>query len=270
MSADTFQVVIVTHESRDDLERCLPAVEAAARSGGGCVLVADNASTDGTVDFARSRDAELVKVLALGKNRGYAGALNAAAGRLAAPVVIVLNPDIRPVDDAVFVRIAAHLRAHPEAGAVAPRLLDPDGGTQASARVVPSLAMLVARQTRLGDTGWGRRKAAEYLAEPVAGDGYAEVEWALGAALAFRRDDLERLGGWDERFFLYFEDVDFCLRLRQSGRAVHYLSGVEMVHDHRRASARRHGSALSSTARREHVKSALRFFAKHPGCLLRH
>jgi N-acetylglucosaminyl-diphospho-decaprenol L-rhamnosyltransferase len=257
-------VIVVTHQSRLDLERCLESIVAATRRAGAQVLVADNASTDGTIDLIRTSGLQDVSLLELGRNGGYAFAVNAAVRHSDAEFLVVLNPDIRADDPDALARLVEHLRAHPAASAVAPQLLDPDGTAQASARVVPTLPMLLARQTNLDATRWGRRTAARYLALPGHGSTHIRIEWALGAALAFRRADYDAVGGWDERFFLYFEDVDFCVRLAARGREIHYLPSVRLLHDHRRESDRRRGSALRSRARREHIKSAMRFFSKHP------
>ncbi|MDX6672410.1 MAG: hypothetical protein QOI91_2773 [Solirubrobacteraceae bacterium] len=266
----TVDVVVVTHDSRLDLERHLDSIAHAARVAGGRLLVVDNASRDGTVEHVLAARPAGVELVALDRNRGYAGAVNAAAACSTADYLVILNPDIEPCAPDAVVRLVAHLESHPCAGAAAPRLHDPDGGPQASARVVPSLGMLLARQTPLGRTRWGRRHAERYLRLPSPEEGgFARPEWALGAALAVRREDFDALGGWDEGFFMYFEDVDFCTRLRSRGREVHYLPDVEMTHDHRRASDRSHGSARASIARRAHIRSALRFYAKHPRFLAR-
>src|SRR3954451_5235135 len=262
-------ICIVTYDSRLDLERCFASVERAAQGIGARILAAANDSQDGSLEYALTRRSTHVEGIAMGRNSGYACAVNAGAACSQAEYLIVLNPDVQVPGPGTLARLVDHLEEHPEAGAVAPRLLDPDGGVQASARVVPTLGMLAARQTPLGKTAWGRKRAARYLALPAGEGGHANVEWAIGAALVVRRADFDTVGGWDEGFFLYFEDVDFCTRLRGSGRQVHYLPGVELVHAHHRRSDRRHGSVRESSARRSHMKSSLRFFRKHPRYALR-
>lgn len=256
-------IAVITHDSRPDLERCFADIAARAPEAGGRVIVVDNASTDGSADAARAIGGSAVELVLLARNRGYAHAVNAAARHSAAPYLMVLNPDV-VLEEGVVTRLVAHLAAHPLAGAAVPRLLDPEGGVQDSARVVPTLSMLVARQTRLGSTAWGRRRSTRYLRSPSEDADHVVVEWALGAAICIRRSDFDRVGGWDDRFFLYFEDVDFCVRLAAAGREVHYLPGVSAVHHHRRGSRREQGSLLTSRARRAHIASALRFFGRHP------
>lgn len=265
----TADIVIVTHQSIGDLQSSFPSIVRTARRLGLRVIVADNVSTDGSAEYcAGHRDAD-VEVVAMDGNRGYAAAVNAAAERSRAEFLVVLNPDVscsRPED---MLALLQHLRRHPEAAIAAPRLVWPNGRPQPSARVVPNLNMLSATQTRWGSAGPGRRAMDRYLAFPEARDGFAAVEWVVGAALVIRRRDFDRVGGWDPRFFLYFEDVDFCTRLWQMGAEVHYVPPVTLVHAYRHSSGRENGTLLRSRSRRAHVRSAARFFAKHPEYALR-
>jgi lipopolysaccharide/colanic/teichoic acid biosynthesis glycosyltransferase len=257
-------IVVVSYNSARDLSANWETLRAAAKRASAGLIVVDNGSVDGSVDFIADRADERVRATTLGENLGFGAAVNIAAGMSGADYLVVVNPDVSiPAPDAL-VRMVAHLEEHPGAAAVAPRLLNPDGSTQPSARVVPTLGMMVARQTKLGATRWGRRREQRYLRLPDRHGGHQPVEWALGAALVVRRGDFDRVGGFDERFFLYFEDVDLCVRLRQAGQEVHYLPTVSLVHDHHRQSSAENGSVAKSSVRREHVKSAIRFFAKHP------
>ena len=143
-------------------------------------------------------------------NHGYAAAVNVAASASDADYVILLNPDVEVPQPASLVQLVDHLQNNPSAAIAAPRLLNADGSVQESARCIPTVGMLAARQTPLGRTKWGRRRAERYLELPNVPEGHSVTEWALGAAMAIRRSDFNRVGGFDDRFFLYFEDVDFC------------------------------------------------------------
>lgn len=261
-------IILVTHESREDLERCFATVERAAELLQARILVVDNASTDGSLEFCLGQS-QTAQGISLEENRGYAAAVNVAAGCSSADFLVLLNPDISLESPEAIAELVEHLEQHPGAAVAAPRLLNPDGSVQSSARVVPNLAMVAARQTRLGETAWGKRCAGAYLAPPADDGPFQSVEWVLGAAMCVRRRDFDRVRGWNSRYFLYFEDVDFCVRLRRVGRQVHYLPGVEMVHDHRRLSDRSHGSARVSAVRRHHIRSGLRFFRRNPYFALR-
>lgn len=263
----TVDVLMVLHESRSVLERHLPSLLRAIDSVDGRLIAVDNASTDGVAAWLRSLGDSRVVVLEPGENLGYAGAVNLAAEASSADHLVILNPDVGASDADALRRLVTHLERQPRVGAVAPALCAPDGDVQRTARPVPSIGTLLARQTPLGRTDWGRRQCERYLQLPEGRGDAADVDWVIGAAIAMRREAFEAVGGWDDDFFLYFEDVDFCVRLRAAGWLVQYLPGVQLVHDYKRASDRSHGGVLQSRLRREHVKSALRFFAKHPGLL---
>ena len=265
--AGTVDVLIVLHESREGLAKYLPSVLAACDRMGARLIAVDNGSADGGADWLRSLGDPRIIVVDPGGNVGYAAGVNCGIAVSTADHFVVLNPDVGVPDEDALLRLVTHLERQPRVGVVAPRLVSLDGEIQRSVRVVPSVGMLAARQTPLGRTPWGRRMCERYLHLPEPGGDAADVDWAIGAAMAMRREAVEAVGGWDERFFLYFEDVDFCVRLRDAGWLVQYLPGVELLHDYQQASDRSHGGLLRSALRRAHIKSALRFFAKHPGLL---
>jgi N-acetylglucosaminyl-diphospho-decaprenol L-rhamnosyltransferase len=135
---------------------------------------------------------------------------------------------------------------------VAPALVLPDGTLQDSARWVPTPLDLVARRVTRNDHG------AVRATKPV------DVEWATAACLMIRRRAFDQIGGFDERYFLYFEDVDLCVRLRAAGFRVRYDPTVRLHHDYRAASR----AGFRTPATRHHIRSALRFFQRKPGALL--
>jgi N-acetylglucosaminyl-diphospho-decaprenol L-rhamnosyltransferase len=148
-------------------------------------------------------------------------------------------------------RLERHL-ADPTVGAVAPALVLPSGDLQDSARWVPTPADLLLRRFT------GRQPDMVRSAEPV------DVEWVVAACLVIRRSAFEEIGGFNERFFLYFEDVDLSVRLRATGYRVRYDPTVKASHEHRAASR----SSLASPATRQHFRSACRFYFGHPRYLV--
>jgi GT2 family glycosyltransferase len=241
MSQRQIDAIVVTHDSIDDLRDLVASPglrEAFAR-----VIVVDNASTDGSAAFARAAGLEVVER----DNDGFGAGVNAGVAQSSAEVVAILNPDIR-IDDPATLRALADHFDDPRIGAVAPALRLPDGSLQDSARAIPTPLELVVR--RWGDA---RRGA-------VATGDAAAVPWAVAAFLLVRRGALERVGGLDDRFFLYFEDVDLCVRLRDAGWRVIYDPQRVLRHEHQAASR----GGLRSWATRQHIRSALLFFAKHP------
>jgi hypothetical protein len=238
--------VIVTHNSADDLRDQVASratIEAFDR-----VVVVDNASIDDSCEIASDAGLEVVSLKA---NRGLAAAINVGVGRTQGPTFALLNPDVRATSTEAFQRLEEAL-AEDGVGAVAPALVLPDGSLQDSARWIPTPFDLVVRRLSHNDRGAVRATA------PV------DVEWTTAACLVVRRKAFEAAGGFDESYFLYFEDVDFCVRLRAAGFRVRYDPRVRLLH---RYGAESRGSVRSS-ATRHHMRSALRFFSRTPAALL--
>ncbi len=197
-------VVVVAHDSADDLRRALPAVRAQLRSEDELVVV-DNASADGSATVADGLGATVVKT---GANLGFAGGANVGARATSAPLLMLLNPDAVVGDDCLAALRGAAAE-HPAWGAWQ-ALVTTDGGTaiNTAGNVVHFLGLGWAG-------GWGRP-----LADAPARD--VECGFASGAALVVRRDAWEAAGGFDDRYFMYGEDLDLGLRLRLLG----WRSGV--------------------------------------------
>ena len=209
------------------------------------VIVVDNASEDGS--GALARDAGCVVVT---KERGgYGEAVNAGARHVDGDFFAVLNPDIRFLKRDTVPRLAHHFM-HGQVGLVAPALELLDGRLQDSARRTPTPLNLMFRRWIGDERGRVRR----------GGD----VEWTVGAFWLVRREAWDRIGGFDERYFLYFDDVDLCHRMRTVGWSVRFDPTIRAVHAFQGASRR----PLTAWATRHHIRSAQRFFAEHPRYLL--
>lgn len=262
-------MVMVTHESGAALRHFLPAQVEAARAADIPFAVADNASTDDTLALLERAAARYdgISVTRLQANRGYAAGVNAAAALVPDRDPLVLNPDVDLGGSAAIDRLSAELAARPRAALVAPRLLDPGGGVQESARRFPTPLSFLGALPRLSRIPPMRRARARYVSASFAAAATA-VDWVIGAAMLIRRRAFDQVGGWDERYFLYAEDVDFCLRCRRAGWSVVYLPEVAVRHEYDRASGLGHGSVLRSHSRRRHVLSLARLFAHHPGLLV--
>jgi len=237
--------VVVTFNSAEEIARLLarePLREAFDR-----VIVVDNGSSDGTPDVAQDHGAV---VLDRGHNGGFAVGANAGARATRGERFAVLNPDIGSITRDVVRRLERHLD-HPAVGVVAPALQLPSGELQDSAREVPSPLDLA------------RRRFWKQVPDEVRSDRPVIVDWVVAACLAIRRDAFEAVGGFDERYFLYFEDVDFGVRMRHRGYAVVYDPTIRVRHDHAAAS----NGPLASWATRQHIRSAYAFYSRHRGYL---
>jgi hypothetical protein len=255
---DDVSVVIVNWNAGATLRACLTALFASEGDRPHQVIVVDNASTDGSQSGLASAYPGL-EVIQNVANAGFARAVNqglrAARGHLA----LVMNPDLILLPS-TLPRLSEFMTTHPDCGVAGPRLLNPDGTVQGSARRDPSaLTALFGRSaplTRLFPNNPVSQREVPALS--VAGDTPVEVDWLSGACLLVRRTAWEEAGLMDERFFLFWEDADWCLRFRQAGWRVYYVPSASGTHFIGVSRARRRMGAV-----RDFHVSAYRYYRKH-------
>jgi GT2 family glycosyltransferase len=231
-------IVIVSYNTRELLARCLETVYAADPIALE-VIVVDNASRDASVAMLREHFPEIV-VIQNEVNRGFAAATNQGLARAGGRYVLLLNSDTE-VSQGAWGQLIAFMDQHPAAGALGPRLLNSDGSLQRTAKRFPSpLSALFGRKSVL--THWfpHNRFSRAYLleldesrAEPF------EADCLSGACLLVRREVLEQVGPLDEQFFMYWEDNDWCYRIKAAGWQIYALPTVRVVH-HEGQSSRGH------------------------------
>jgi N-acetylglucosaminyl-diphospho-decaprenol L-rhamnosyltransferase len=213
-------VVIVTHNSVHVVGDLLDSLPAAVGGIAADVVVVDCASTDGTSEFLAARqDCRLVR----SANVGYSGGINRGV-REAAPAdaILILNPDVRLHENSV--QPLLRLLRQPNVGIVAPQVRSPQGKLELSLRREPTLLRALGlTRTRLA-------VFSEYVSKPSDYAKPRAVDWALGAALLMSRDCYDRVGGWDERYFLYSEETDLCLRARDAGLLTWYEPHAVAIH----------------------------------------
>ena len=229
-------VVVIHYNTSEDLERCLVSLGHAAPAGGHAVMVVDNASSDPGLDGVRERFPQ-VRWQMNAENVGYSRAVNQGLEALGAEYTLILNPDI-VVQPGSLDALLAVADAHPRAGIVAPQLLNEDGTIQDSCRRFYTLRTMIMRRTALGKILRNDRSVDEHLMRDFDHLSQRAVDWVIGGAMLVRREAVVRVGPMDERFFLYFEDVDWCYRMNQSGWDVLYTPDARFVHRHRRESAK--------------------------------
>ncbi|EFC83560.1 glycosyltransferase [Parafrankia sp. EUN1f] len=221
-------VVIVTFNSAPVLAECLAALPAACGRVPVETLVVDNASGDATLEVARAAG-DGIRIVSTGGNVGYAAAINRGirAASSSASAVLVLNPDIRLHPGAVPAML--ELLERPGTGVVAPRLLGADGTLAFSLRREPSVGRAWGEALFGGRAGrWPA--LGEVVVAPGAYEAPSEADWATGAALLVSRQCLEAVGDWDEAYFLYSEETDFLLRVRDAGFRLRLAPAAVGVH----------------------------------------
>lgn len=221
---------IVNWNTRDHLLACLASLAESRTSDPLEVVVVDNASTDGSVE-AVQRGHPAVRLIANRDNRGYAAGNNQAIAASTGEFVALLNPDVVLPPDGLET-MAGFLLAHPEAAAVAPRLILPDGSVQRSVRGFPGPFEVFCELTRLSRVFPRSRRLARYWLPDLDYGVEQPVPQPMASCLMLRRADLERLGGFDEAFPIFFNDVDLSYRLHLSGRLTYLLPSVCVRHFH--------------------------------------
>jgi GT2 family glycosyltransferase len=253
-------IVIVSWNVREDLRECLQSLlrEKGSRleSGEIEIIVVDNASTDGTAEMVNLEFPQ-VKLLVNPQNLGYTKANNIGINHSRGKYILLLNPDTIVHQGALQALIDC-AESHPEAGIIGAKLLNPDGSVQRSARSFPDIGAGLFRNTFLGRLFPNNPFVRRYLLTDFGYDEVREVDWVSGAAMLVRRDLIERIGGLDERFWAYCEDVDLCWRAWQAGYKVLFCPNAVITHKVGRSSDQRLVPSLI-----QHHKSMWLFYLKN-------
>lgn len=227
MPTSHWAAVVVNFESGPLLLECVRSLLADDSAGVPEIVVVDNGSSDGSVAALRAEHPD-VTVVDAGGNVGYAAAANRGIAATSAPHVAIGNPDL-VVAPGTAAALLSRLDAEPDLAAVGPALFNPDGSQYPSARTHAPTTDAVGHAL-LGRWVPGNRFTRRYRQLDAAWDRPRDVDWVSGALLFLRRTALDSVGGWDERYFMYLEDVDLCWRLRRMGWRVAYEPAGRAIH----------------------------------------
>ena len=243
-------VVVVTYNAMPWLERCLESVR------GRPTVVVDHGSTDGTLDAARKfEDVRVVEQ----DNKGVGAGWNRGIAETTEPWVFLLNADAWVLADGLD-RLVEFAERQPRAALAGPKLLNPDGTLQRSARGFPTPWRLATEFFFLRKLAPRSRAVNAFYAANWDHAEAREVEWVNGAAMLARRAAIDEVGGIDEGFFMFNEESDWQYRMRQAGWEVWFFPGAEVVHVGGDATRRDWGRMFTTQ-----VRSHVRFVRKHQG-----
>jgi N-acetylglucosaminyl-diphospho-decaprenol L-rhamnosyltransferase len=230
-------------------KECIPEVDFE-------MIIVDNCSNDGTVDFI-AKEYPQVKLIRNRKVYGFAKNNNIGYKCAKGEYIGIVNPDIIILPNSID-QLVSFLDNHQNVGICCPMLLYPDHSLQYSVRKFITPISLFYRALSLGKDDVDNRKNSYLIKEIDSSLEYMNIDWAIGAAYFVRRNVFERIGGFDEKFFLYVEDVDLCLSVKKKGYDVVYLPNVKMIHAHNRKSTKSINRYTFI-----HLKSFLYYFWKH-------
>ncbi len=223
-----FIIVIVSWNTKALLRSCLASVfrELETLSERAEVFVVDNNSADGSAEMVRQEFPE-VQLIANQKNLGFGAANNQVLLHQESPFYLILNPDAEVLPGA-FSKLLSFIKDHPQAGIVAPQLLNTDLTIQRSCRSFPTIAGMTA-------TLLGLKKASNYLMLGFDHQQARQVDQPEGACLLVRGEIIKKLGAFDERFFMLFEEVDWCYRIKQAGYEIWFYPEAKVIHHYGQA-----------------------------------
>jgi N-acetylglucosaminyl-diphospho-decaprenol L-rhamnosyltransferase len=259
-------IVIVSWNVRELLQACLESIAqgpvlhgATSRGHTPCleVIVVDSGSRDGSPEVVR-QDSPWVEVIEPGGNVGFARGNNIGMAASKGRYILLLNPDTKVLGDAV-VRMIRYMDAHPEVGVVGPQLLNEDGTVQSSRRRFPTLATAFFESTWFQPIAPPRVLRRYYMLDRDDSE-ILPVDWVTGAAVMARREIVEQVGGLDEGFFMYSEELDWQRRIKAAGWQVVYFPEAQVIHYGGKSSEQ----VIAQRDIRFHT-SKIRYFRKHHG-----
>ena len=263
-------VVIVNYKMKDVLVACLKSLylDISKSDLDISVVVVDNNSEDG-LRHALMRDFPGVLCVELGENVGFGAAQNRGIEAVLARYYFILNPDtyFNPKKKTVQ-PLFNFMEKHRKVGVIGPKVLYPDGTLQYSCWRFPTFLQPFFSRTFLGEKGLGRRCSSTYFMKDFNHLHTIPVDAVMGSALFVRRDALKEVGGFDERYFMYFEDIDWCRRFWEAGWPVYYVHDIVLTHIHGRGSAKVAGffsALIKNKLTRDHIRSWLRYTWKWYG-----
>lgn len=261
MSRPLVSAIVLNYRSPRDTHQCVTALLAQSMADKLEVLIVDNHSDDESIGWLRARwnGKPGVKIVETNRNIGYGRGNNAAFRHVEGEYVLIVNPDNTLPPDALQ-KMLDVLRTEKNAGIVGPGLVYSNGSFRPSARPFPSIADLFRK--RLFGQKW---QAAYDASMATKRHDVQPVDWLVGACLLLKSDFYTQLQGFDDRYFLFFEDIDLCRRCWNAGKRVLYAPNIHVLDRRQRLSGSNMLSLLTRKTTRIHAFSALQYFWKWKG-----
>lgn len=263
-------IIIVHHQTPELLKLCLKSIRETSVGLDYEVIVVDSTISRKAQDFIReyygSPTSKLydIKYLAFKENLGYSRGVNAGIKEAAGEYFLILNPDIILTENAAS-KMLGYMKKHPDIGMLGPKMLNFNGTVQRTYFSFYKPITIIARRTFLGRFKPFKKALYDFLMADSNADKIQTPDWLMGSAIMVSRQAIEKVGGMDERFFMYFEDVDWARRFWHNDLKVVYFPEAVMYHYHQRESKSKLGlfDPIFNKKTRWHIRSAIKFFWKY-------
>lgn len=263
-------ITLVNTNEQKEIEACLTSLLEDSKDSGLNLyaVIIDNASKESPVGLVSDKFGPM-KLIIQKKNEGFGKSHNAAIKSVDAKYYFILNPDTTFTPGQNFLRrFYDFMEAHSKIGMAGPKIIYPDGSLQYSCYRFPSFWQPLFSRTKLGKSGKGKLIADDFLMKDFDHNHTMPVDWVMGSAMFARKRAIDEVGGFDDLFWMYAEDSDWCRRMWEAGWAVYYVHDIILKHVHGRASAKVPGvvnALLKNKYARVHLWSWLKYFWKWRG-----
>lgn len=254
-------IIIVNYKTKDKTLRSLEAISKSDLSGVTReIIVVDNNSGD-ELERPIKEQYPYVKFIQTGENLGMGEGNNVGIKASKGEYIMVLNPDVYVEPDSIK-KLYLYIKNRKDVGIVAPKLLNSDGSLQCSCFRDYKLLTPLYRRTFLGN--FKKNHLDNFVMKDYDRKQVKEVDWIMGSCFVVRKDVINKVGGFSQRYFMYFEDTDLCKKIRKENFKVIYNPDIQVIHDHARDSAKEPWLLAPFTDKlaREHIKSWIKYFLK--------
>ena len=254
-------IIILNHEQKGLVKNCLKNILSLNLELEYEIIVVDNNSKDNCLEMV-SKEFPNVKAVESRKNLGYAAGNNLGIKKAKGKYVLIFNPDITVLPGSIE-EMHQFMESNQDCAICGPKLLNPDKSIQISCCRFPKWYTPILRRTFLGKLEFAKKELNRYLMLDCQRNETKEVDWLIGACVMVSKSAIEKVGLMDERYFLYFEDIDWCRRFCRVGYKVYYFPQVKMIHFHQRLSAQKSNlKAFLDKPTWIHINSAIKYFWK--------
>jgi len=253
-------IIILNYKSKNLVRNCLRALFESETDFPFEVIVADNNSNDGVGAMIKENFPQ-ARFFQSGENRGMGAGNNFAVRQATGKYILIVNPDIFVFPDSIA-KLVRYAEANADVGVLSPQLLNPDRTLQHTCYRWHKLLTPLYRRTFLGNFDFAQNEVSRFLMLDKNHGEIFEADWIQGSCLLIPKKVFDQVNGFDERFFMYFEDTDLCRRIKNSNYKTIYFPEAQVIHLHRKQSGGGLTQLIFNKLMREHIKSLIKYWWK--------